>query len=98
MPKINNQRPLHRHDSVVVPFKFVPPEIDMSRPLTDFAIDYIAEQLVAGYGDDALPLAARRATEVYDAGDADKYANWCLVVSTLEDMARGNPSTKRQGT
>ena len=66
-----------------------PPEVlDLSHPLTGLAAIQLAEQLIAGYGGDALQLAKRRAAKLFEQGSADKFADWSLVVSALEEIAR----------
>ena len=80
----------------VVPLKLVPRYVDMEQPLSDFAVGYIAAQLVAAYGNDALPLSVREVNEIFAEPDTTKLANWCRVINALEEQAIVNKIVKLQ--
>jgi hypothetical protein len=44
----------------VVPLRLACQFADRKRPLSDFAVEFLAAQLMAAFGNDALPLAARQ--------------------------------------
>ena len=82
----------------VVPLKLVPRYVNMEQPLSDFAVGYIAAQLVAAYGNDALPLSVREVNEIFAEPDTTKLANWCRVINALEEQALVNKIAKLHRT
>jgi|ERR1700690_3830779 hypothetical protein len=96
MPIVADTAQLQHPPGRVIPLRLVPRYVDMQQPLSDFAVGYLAAQLVAAYGNDALPLAVRYANEIVADADTTKLANWCLVICTLEEQALANQIAKLQ--
>lgn len=92
--------PAHPQQRVgqVAPLKLVPPYVDMEPPLSDFAVGYVAAQLVAAYGDEALPLSVRKINEIFAEPDTTKLANWCRAINALKEQILVNQIAKLQRT
>jgi len=86
MPRIASPTASRTDVGLETSFDLAPEVLDLSSPLTGLAVIQLAEQLIAGYGDDALQLARRRAAQLFEQGSADRFADWCLVILALEDM------------
>jgi hypothetical protein len=88
MPRIASPAGLRPVSCLAASFDFPREVLDLSHPLTGLAVIQLAEQLMAGYGGDALQLAKRRAAQLFEQGSADRFADWNLVILALEEMVR----------
>jgi hypothetical protein len=52
--------------------------------MTNVDVGQLAVRLLQKYGNDALALATRQADSYFKAGDAIRYADWCLVIGEIE--------------
>jgi len=87
-----------RSVGVVVPFTLAVEGLDLSYPLSESAVRYVSEQLVAEYGSDALPLAIRHADSVFRKGDPIKYSDWCRLTIAIELIQHMNKWTTIEQT
>ncbi len=82
-------RPKRPHISAMTaPMTYAPDQIVMSHPMMSPAIGKAAVQLAAAYGHDAIPLAIRRADQLFEQGRTVQFSDWCLVIVALTSLDR----------
>ena len=82
----------HRLSAMAAPIRHEPDQIVLCHPLVASAIGKVAVQLAAGYGHDAIPLAIRRASELFEQGSVAQFADWCLVIAALRYLESMDPT------
>jgi hypothetical protein len=85
-----------RYAGVVIPFRLAVESLNLSHPLTEAAVRQVAEQLLGGYGSDAVPLAMRYADAVFEQGDPVRFSDWCRLILAIELIQQESNPAKRQ--
>jgi len=88
MLKSVTRRKRPRISAMTAAMSYAPDQIVMSHPMMSSAIGKAAVQLAAGYGQDAMRLAIRRADQLFEQGHTVQFADWCLVIVALRDLER----------